>query len=921
MTSRLFFLAACGSLALLICAVPHRGSAQSILSQRLDFEAQDQPIGEALLALSRASKTTIGFSEHIFERPLRVRVSAHDECLSAIMDRVLDGTGIGWKESGGQILLFKKTPSERTLCGFVEDANSGERLLGAFVMDLVSGRSVTSNDYGFFSLRVPGGQPAQLLISMLGFQLARLQVAPGPDRHIRLALQPATAHLSDLNVSSDSVEGRLRAFFPKKEENVVRMPIDRMAALGGETDIMQAAALLPGIGSSLDGLGGWSVRGGDVDQNLVMVDDAVVFSPSHGLGLLSVLNPDIVRSARLWKGDAPARLGGRASSILDVRTREGNMQRVAGSVSMGWMAARASLELPLAKNRGSLLLTARQSLAGPLLERSTRKSKSQQGWGGYSRYDFSDLNLKANWIFGPSNRLYLSFSQGRDRFSDQTEYNYIFADSASGSVYVSFKTIPSNNYRWQNRYGTLRWNHLYSDRCFSNTTITASQFFLRSVTSLRFEGSSDILFPPEDDLSTTSNTQLYDYTLRHDVDWFATERLTLRGGLQASLLRLLPFLYWGNSAQDTPDWVTVDSTGEAQASTRLPYERGLTLVAHGEAEWMPHPDWRLRAGLRAETFSSQQTTHFLPQPRLYAEHKWGKGWFASASWNATAQALRTVSPNVLESTHDLWLMASPALPPQRTTQWSAGLGWAGKGWALRAEAFVKKMRNVEEYHIRWFDGRDSTSSTWVDPSQLVEYDEGLRAWENEVALGKGRAWGTEVTLEKTAGRTTGWISWTAGRSERRFETLNEGKWFAARFDRAHYLKAVLLHRFGKHLSASGTVHLASGDAISRLVLHSADNTSSHLRLIQLHQGNLDSKRLGYGDFRQPTQHRLDLSATWAFDWGKTKHRICVGAYNAYNRSNTHFTYWQPSAQWGLPPLKKNVKGLPLLPHLSWGMRF
>lgn len=921
MTQKQLFLAALSSFALFFCAEPSRVSAQSILAQRLDFESTDQPIGEALISLSRASGAAIGFSEQIFERPLRVRVSARNERLSSILDRVLEGSGIGWREAEGQILLFKKPPPERTLSGFVEDATSGERLVGAFVMDLASGRSATSNGYGFFSLRLPGGRSARLMVSMLGFQLTQLQLSAGPDQRICLPLQPLTASLSDVEVSSDSVEARLRAFFPKKEENLARLPLHLLPALGGEADLMRAASLLPGIESSLDGLGGWSVRGGDVDQNLVMVDDAVVFSPSHGLGLFSVFNPDVVRSARLWKGDAPARFGGRASSALDVRTREGNMQRVAGSVSVGWMAARASLEVPLKKDRGAVLFSARRSLVGPILEHFTQKNKSKEGVDGSTGYHFTDFNLKANWLLNSRDRLYLSLYEGRDFFSDRNRYAVpdSFGDPAAPLAAI----VITTTYDWKNRFGALRWNHLFSEKCFSNTTLTASRFTLNSSSDLSFEVDGQPVFSPGAAYATTSNTQLYDFTLRHDVDWFATERLTLRGGAQASMLRVLPFLYLGN-ATNLPYWAVLDSNGQVIANPELDYERGLTLVAHGEAEWMPTADWRLRAGLRAETFSSRGTTRFLPQPRLYAERRWKGGWSASASWSEMAQVLRTISPSVLESTNDVWLMANPNLPPQRTSQMTAGLGWAGRGWAVRAEFFLKKMHTVEEYNASWYEVYDSLF--FLDPDQFVQYQQGLRSWENEVALGEGRAVGLEFLAEKTAGRTTGWVSWTLARSQRRFDDLNYGQWFAARFDRPLHLKAVLVHRLGKHLSVAANWQLAAGDAISSLLVYNSSapfgKPSNRVRLLDLHQGNLQAERLGFGDFRQPGQHRLDVSATWQWAWGRSQHQVSVGAYNAYNRSNPHFTYWAAAADEQQGDLqRRTVGGLPLLPHLTWSARF
>jgi hypothetical protein len=249
-------------------------------------------------------------------------------------------------------------------------------------------------------------------------------------------------------------------------------------------------------------------------------------------------------------------------------------------------------------------------------------------------------------------------------------------------------------------------------------------------------------------------------------------------------------------------------------------------------------------------FEPRHDALFAPTPAVRRAEVAGGGWSASASWSEMAQVLRTISPSVLESTSDVWLMANPKLPPQRTSQMTAGLGWAGRGWALRAEFFLKKMRNVEEYNASWHEVYDSLF--FLDPEQFVQYQQGLRSWENEVTLGEGRAVGLEFLVEKTAGRTTGWVAWTLGRSQRRFDALNEGRWFSARFDRPHHLKAAVVHRVGKHFSVAANGQLAAGDAVSSLLVHSASSPfgqpSNRVRLLDLHQSNLQADRLGVWRF-------------------------------------------------------------------------
>ncbi|MCC6412968.1 MAG: TonB-dependent receptor plug domain-containing protein [Saprospiraceae bacterium] len=895
--------------ALLVCCCAGYADAQTAAwTQSYNLDATRLSRSEALLELSSASGVVIGFNEQLFGGN-KTTVGKHfrQEKLAGILHGILEGVDVGWKLEGEQVLLFKKQPPDQTLSGFVEDATSGERLVGAFVYEQVSGRSVTTNNYGFFSLRVPAGKPAVLLVSMFGFQLTQLKVEAGRENRIVMPLQPVAPFLPELTVSGDSSEVRMKPFFSKMEDNLANLPIHRMPALGGETDLMRSAALLPGVESSIDGLGGWSIRGGDPDQNLVLIDDAVVFNPSHGLGLFSVFNPDIVRSARLWKGDAPVRLGGRASSALDVRTREGNLQQFSASASLSWMAARLAVEGPIVKDKGSFLLSFRRSLAGPVLDHFTRKKYEQTAEKLTTSYFFSDINLKTNWVFNTRNRVYLSLYQGRDRLSD--ERVSVYRDSSIGGEWPGqeyyFQYRTETNYDLKNRFASLRWNFLLSDNAFVNTTFTASRFNLKSNSTTFL--SSDT-YPELNGLSFAelSQSQLQDVSVKSDADWFKNDRLTLRTGVQVSWMQVLPFYYSGDNSMRPEPWIGFDSLGNPIVGDVVLQEKGLSVSTYGEAEWMPRPDVRVRGGLRAELYSSRGKTFFLPQPRLSLEKNWNNGLTASFSTGIMAQVLRTVSPNVLETTADLWLLANPALPPQKTWQSSVGMAKTWPGWTARAELYYKAMANIEEYNAEWFTVKDTV--VWEEP--VVDYVDGYRQWENEVSLGRGRSMGLECMLEKTTGRTTGWLSYTLARSDRQFDDLNNGQWFAARFDRRHHVKMAVIHRIGKHFSLSANGQFASGDAISTLFI-SLENA----RLIDLQTAGVQAIRLGYGDQRQPVQHRLDVGAAWEWQSKKWSQQISAGVYNVYNQSNRYYTYY--TSPDGDLMLEQKINGLPLLPYVSW----
>ncbi|MFN0015254.1 MAG: hypothetical protein ACKVU2_11970 [Saprospiraceae bacterium] len=894
----------------LLCAVLPQSAAQGVLSRNLDFEVRKQPLGQALLDLSRASGVALGFSESMFEQPILVSVSADNEPLSAILDRLLNGSGLGWRESEGQILLFKKPPPTLPLSGFVEDADTGERLAGAVVVNLGTGEAVMANGYGFFSLRVRAGQTTRLAAHLLGYEKNVVERTPGTASALpHVFALKSRADLPEVIVSGDSVAcDRLALFSVGREGNLARLPLDRLPALGGEPDLMQGAALLTGVGTSADGIGGWSVRGGDVDQNWLIMDDAVVFSPGHGLGLFSVFVPGSVRDARLWKGDPPARLGGAAGSVLEVRTREGNMYRPSASAAVGWLAGRLVLEAPIKREQGSLLFSARTSFLGPFFRKMSRVAKQgDDDTTGESDYGFSDLHLKANWSFGARNRLYLSLFSSSDHLTDSLLSRLPSFEPGQPQSDI----LSTTDAAWQNRFASLRWNHIFADNCFANSTFTASRFDLSNLSRqvLRAEG-----FPSDFTFQKISQTHLRDYSAKTDLDWQINERLALRTGVQASLTQVLPFFYQQTAEFLPVDWVvfTENDSTPAPAET-LAFDEAFTVALHGEARFSPLPGLRFQAGLRLENISAGGYTWLLPQPRLLVEKQWNgrlRTW-ATASW--LAQGLRTVSPNSVESLGDIWLLPGRGLSPQRTHQVTLGTAWdAGKTWALRLEFFSKSMQNVEEYVLNW------DSLFGLPPEQFVMYQDGHRLWANEIKVGQGRAYGLELLAEKTTGNTTGWAALTLSRSERRFDNLNTGAWFPARFDRAFNLKVAVMHQFGQRFSASAVWSFASGDAVSSLLVYQ----NRKIRLHDLHRGDLNATRQGSGDLRQPEQHRLDIALHYRWKTGRFEQQISVGAYNLLGQPNRHFTYLlltdsNPTGE----PEQTPVNGLPFLPHLTWSVRF
>jgi hypothetical protein len=863
---------------------------QSFLTQRFDCRIEPCPLSKALLEVSKITGITIGFSGNTLDKSTRnVSLNVKNQPLHQILDALLDGSGFHWTLVKAQVIIARGPAPERLIAGYVEDALNHERLAGAMVYEQSSGRRVMTNAYGFYSFRVPARTPVSLRAAMPGYATAQKELPPSKtDRRITFAMD-ASDPLKEVIISADStgIPDQIRQ---DRQNDIARMPLSSMAALGGEPDLVRAiAASTPGVSGGPDGFGGHSVRGGDTDHNLILLDDATIFYPSHGLGLFTIINTDMVRSARFWKGDAPAHLASRIGSVLDVRTREGNTERPAATASAGWVAARLTLELPLKKEKGAVLWSARRSLVSPLLRQFSSNNKRKDNKTGQSDYHFADMNLKLNWIFGPNDRVFLSGYAGSDTYADRD--TFVFIDPA---IQLPLSAISTTDYRWKNISSALRWNHLWSDALFSNTTITASTFDLESNVGNYFN-----LLGTELELATKSRSILGEMSAKTDWEWFAAPGQMWRTGFSATRQNLRPFHFQGN--------ITLDTIGFAQGIQGIAPNVGWNVAGYLEHDWRTkRGGWHINWGLRMEWFAEKTgSRRAVPSPRLAVEKHLTKPFSATFSASRRVQAMRSIAPNALETMSDFWMLSNRSIPLQEAWQTALGGIWNSGHWLLKTELFYKKLYGIDEY-------RKPVSG---DTIVLVN---GKQRLEDNLVLGTGEAFGLECLAQWQSRHTQVWLSYTLSEATRQFPKLNAGRAFPARFSRLHDVKLVIVQQFGAHFTINANWTFGSGDAVSTLVFL---ESIGKIRFLDLQQTADQGQRTGFGDLRQPSQHRLDFSANWQWTHKKLTYRCTVGAYNAYNHTNRYFTYKLLPITIGSDPaaVVRSVNGLSFLPSVSFAV--
>ncbi len=742
------------------------------------------------------------------------------------------------------VAVAQRTADARyTLSGYIRDSASAEALLGAtvYVQELKSG--TTANNYGFYSLTLPAGRYT-VVFSYIGFSSRTLTVDLQRNTVLNPELGQEGLQVQEVVVSAARQE---------REESVksVQMSLQKMSAreikaippLLGEVDLVRAVQLLPGVSTVGEGASGFNVRGGLVDHNLILLDEAPVYNSSHLLGIFSIFNPDAVRDVKLFKGGIPAAYGGRLASLLDVRMKEGNARRFTGSGGVGTIMSRFALEGPIAKDKASFVVAGRRSyidvLARPFLT------------GGFkgSTFYFYDLSGKVNWKIDDRNTVFLSGYFGQDNYG-------------IGNLF---------GFGYGNATGTLRWNHVFSQRLFANATLIRSNYnyLLRSnVPAQEFEWTSNIktwqakydlthYLNPDLTLSYGASSILYtfvpgtaktfgsslfnnfflpDQRAFEHAAYVAAEQkiggLTIQAGLRASL-----FDYLGN--RDT-----------LYTYTREPGQRGTVAVA----------DPGYLDGYRS------QARYWNPEPRLALAYTLNERSSVKASYMRTAQYIHLISNTTAVTPFDVWAPTTRNVKPQLQDQVSAGyfrnLG-PEADYELSAEVYYKWLHNQIDY---------------VDGAQLLLN----RRLEGELLSGRGKAYGLELYLKKNTGRLTGWVSYTLSRSLRQVEGINFGRWYSAKFDRPHNLVIVGSYQLNDKWTFGTTFTYITGTPTTLPVAKGSVG------------GYIYPIVEGRNNVRIPDYHRLDFSATHKRPKrGRFQGEWVFTIYNAYARRNAFGVYAEP----------------------------
>lgn len=734
---------------------------------------------------------------------------------------------------------------EYTLSGYVREAETGETLIGATVSVQDTKKGAVTNAYGFYSITLPKGN-YKIVTSYIGYDNTISPIVL--DKDVKLDIE-----LSSSSVQTDEVVVSAR----KSDENIVsiemstlelsQQTLTRMPALLGETDVIRSVQLLPGVSTVGEGATGFNVRGGGIDQNLVLLDEAPVYNSSHLFGFFSVFNPDAVKDVKLIKGGIPANYGGRLSSILDVRLKEGSPRKFNIDGGVGAIFSRLAVEGPIIEDKLSFLVAGRRSyidvLAKPFLDDDLSESQ----------FFFYDLTTKLNWKIDENNTIFTSGYFGRDVF-----------DAGFG-------------FNWGSQTATVRWNHLFSDQLFSNLTYYFSNYDYQLQFGDIAEGE---YFKWRSNIITQS--------VKYDLEYFLNPNNNIDFGIEGIYYDFVPGTAEGGSDGQLVT-IELDDQFAAQLSGYVSQEIDFT------------EDFSMKYGLRGSYYSylgpgtsytygdttssyakplikSEEydefeniADYFNLEPRASLKYQVDDESSIKASYNRMVQYVHLLSSTAAATPLDIWVPTTNNVKPELADQYALGYfkNFDDNAWETSVEVYYKDFQNQVDYR----NGADLTLN---------------ELYEGDLLYGDGRAYGAEFYVKKNSGDFTGWISYTLARTERQIQGINNGDWYPTRFDRTHNLNIVGFYDLTDTWSLSANFILASGTPATF-----PTNRFEWQGYYIPH--NAEDKR---GNYRIPLSHRLDISATYdpeddPDDWWSGKWVFSI--YNVYGRKNPYSVYFRNNA--------------------------
>lgn len=753
---------------------------------------------------------------------------------------------------------------KHTISGFVVDKETGESLIGVNVIWKDQFQGTTTNAFGFYSITLPEGN-VKIDFSYIGFDIYAESISLTEDLTLNIELAPSAQNIQEVIVVGEET------VVDRTQSSLVEVPVEQIKTIPaflGEVDVLKAIQLLPGVQSGGEGTSGFYVRGGGPDQNLILLDGVPVYNASHLFGFFSVFNADAIKNVRLTKGGFPSRFGGRLSSVLEIDMKEGNMKKFQGEGSVGLISSKLSIEGPILKDKTSFIVSARRTYIDILAQPFIRKTNN----GNPAGYFFYDINAKINHKISDRDRLYLSLYSGKDRFYLSEDYNSNDQKTTFDENF-SYRNEADFGLEWGNLTSALRWNHLFSNKLFSNTTLTFTKYqFQTDLTSSTFQRFQNMV--SQDSLQFVYYSGIEDVGAKIDFDYIPNPNHYIRFGVNYIYHSFYPGainLFERNVDIDSLQNQTTTILDTSFVFSERLYNNDSFLFIEDDIK--VNDRLKINAGIHLAYFNTNGTAYTDVQPRISSRYIINKDWSVKASYAQMQQHIHLLSNTSVGLPIDIWVPSTDSVPPQQSRQLACSVNHNFKNglFEISLEGYYKSMDNL----ISLKPGTD-----------IIDFQD----WRDKIEIaGQGRSYGVELFLQKKKGKTTGWFGYTLAFSERQFDNINFGKWYPYKYDRRHDISVVASHKFNDKFDIGMTWVFGTGNNITlETARFPSINLGGNINGITENSINEIEYYPSRNNYRMASYHRLDLGLNFHKQkkWGERTWSI--GAYNVYNRKNPFY---------------------------------
>ena len=809
-----------------------------------------------------------------------------------------------------------------TISGYISDNRNGETIINSAIIESINHRTCVSNSYGFYSLTIPKGK-VDLNYSYVGYKTLNCSVNLTKDTIINIRLSESN-ELNGITVTANKKEWGVQG----SQMSTIDIPVSQIKtvpALFGETDVIKALQLLPGVKSGTEGSAGLYVRGGGPDENLLLLDGISVYNVNHMFGFFSVFNADAIKNVTLYKGSFPARFGERLSSVVDIRLNDGDDKNYHGNITVGLISSKINIEGPIIKEKTTFNFSARRTYADLLLQPIIAIASKENAIGNTNTtagYYFYDLNAKISHKFSDTDRLFLSAYSGDDVIYANSQQSY--ADYGTSTVTGKLKM----DWNWGNIVAAARWNHVINNKLFMNTTASFTQY--RFKVAIGTSNETVIPNPPSTSSQSVTvgyNSGIYDYSTKVDFDWNPHPNHDIKFGANYTFHTFSPGVIV--TRLQLKDNATVLDKDTAIGDKNLNAHEASAYIEDNIS--LGHII-KLNAGVRFSSFFVQDTWYnsLAPQPRIGLRVLLNDNLSFKAGYAYMSQYIHLLSNSNLSLPTDLWVPVTKRIPPENSSQYSAG--------------FFYNLNNLIDFSLEGY---------YKSMDNLIEYKDGASflgsstGWEDKVSVGRGWAYGIEFMAQKTVGKTTGWIGYTWSKTMRLFDRpgqeINYGIPFPAKYDRTHAFSLVLSHKFSEKFDMAGTWVYNTGNCGTlalqnyggTAIPQSNDGGFSYIgngNAVMTRYYNAITNNLSYvssrNNYRFEPYHRLDIGFNFH---KKLKHGIRtwnISVYNVYNQlnpflvtDNTKIKYDPITGAGTSQRTLVQISIFPIIPSISYSYKF